>query len=149
MEKSGINELKKPEDERHIIIKWYYLDYYWKKQNAAINKSINGVWNPFPCEASWTILTLSYDIYCLDHCMVSYENLLNRLRDKNQFQGEKYEIAISAIFTRADYKIEYLNKKDKKSCEFIARNELIKENIAVEAKSRLRQGILHFLKDKN
>ncbi|GAH88301.1 unnamed protein product, partial [marine sediment metagenome] len=38
--------------------------------------------------------------------------------------------------------------KDKKTCEFIARNEFTKENMTVEAKSRHRQGILHFPKDK-
>lgn len=138
------NEIKKSHKDRHIIIKWYYSNYDWQKSHATDISKINGIWSTLPCGATWSLLTLAYDLYCLDHCKHLSDNLLKRLRNKDQFQGARYEIFVSAIFTRADYKIEYLEDKTKKSCEFIATHSISNEEIAVEAKSRHRPGVLDF-----
>ena len=138
------NEIKKTESDRHIIIKWYYSNYNWQKQHTTENNKTNGILSTLPCGATWSLITLAYDLYSLDHCMCLSENLLKRLRNKDQFQGVRYEIAVSAIFTRTNYQIEYLDSKTEKSCEFIATHKTTKEEIAVEAKSRHRPGVLHF-----
>jgi len=136
-------EIEKAEPERHLIARWYIAYCAWQKQHGTDENRIGGEWAALPSGDTWALLTLAYDLYCLSHCMNLSEDLLKRLRDKNQFQGARYEIATAATFARANYKIEYLKIKDDKSCEFIAKHEETGEQVAVEVKSRHRQGVLH------
>ena len=42
------------------------------------------------------LLALAYDFYTLEHCGAAVpQKLLHRLRDGNQFQGARYEIAVA------------------------------------------------------
>ncbi len=136
-------EIEKLEPQRHVIAKWYIEYCEWQKQNTTNENKIEGGWSALPSGGTWALLTLAYDLYCLSHCMCLPKDLVERLRDINQFQGARYEIAVAATFARADYKIGYLKIKDDKSCEFIAIHKEREEKIGVEVKSRHRPGVLH------
>jgi hypothetical protein len=90
------------------------------------------------------LLTLAYDVYTLRHAMAiaAGDPLIKRLGQREQFQGARYEIAVAAIFVRSGYKIEWLTDTSRKLPEFIARRDGSDIEIAVEAKSRPRPGLL-------
>jgi hypothetical protein len=68
---------------------------------------------------------------------------MHRLRNYDGFQGARYEIAIAAAFVKCGFEIEWIEDKAVKHPEFIARNPLTREEVAVETKSRHRSGVLH------
>jgi hypothetical protein len=71
--------------------------------------------------------------------------LLQRLRNRDQFQGARYEIAIAAIFARIDCEITFFGREavGTKHPEFTARFRPTGASLSVEAKSRHRPGVLH------
>ena len=88
-------------------------------------------------------LALSYDLYVVDQRELLRADLVNRLKDINQFQGARYEVYVAASFVRAGFEVEPENEKDGKTshCEFVARHRS-GAAYSVEAKSRHREGIL-------
>ncbi len=137
-----------PEGERHVIAKWYASYCDWQKTHAADKNRVEGGWAVLPSGDVWAILTLGYDLYCLAHSLDLPEDLIQRLRNRDQFQGARYEVAVAATFARDDYKIDYLKSESDKSCEFIAKHEQTGEQVGVEVKSRHRHGVLHLRGDR-
>lgn len=89
-----------------------------------------------------SLLALAYDYYSLFHCSAkTLPSLLNRLKNKDNFQGAKYEIAVGGIAARAGFDIEWINLKEK-HCEFIGAHKITKDKVAFEAKSHHREGVL-------
>jgi hypothetical protein len=72
---------------------------------------------------------------------------MKRLRDRDQFQGARYEIAIAAIFARLDCEIRFIDEDEtlrgKKRVELVATHRPSGQSIAVEAKSRHRAGVIN------
>ncbi|MDD5742308.1 MAG: SEC-C metal-binding domain-containing protein [Candidatus Peribacteraceae bacterium] len=132
-----------PENRRHVVKKWLDSTNKWLvegKENTAmigsnISKKVNGI--------ALSLLTLSYDIYCLLEVDRLPEKLMARLRNDAEFQGARYEVAIAGIFVRAGFSIEFCEElHGEKICEFIATHPS-GLTIAVEAKSRHRTGVLN------
>ncbi len=90
-------------------------------------------------------LSLAYDLYWLQLFHKLPKSLEKRLRDREAFQGARYEILIAATFARAGFDIQLLDEtvKAAKHCEFIATHKLTRTQVYVEAKSRRRPGVLH------
>ena len=90
------------------------------------------------------LLALGYDFYCLQSRNKLPEFLVSRLRDGKQFQSARYEVAVAAIMARAAFEIEFLDDKnvEEKHCEFIATHKGSGFEFGVEAKSRVRPGVL-------
>ena len=90
------------------------------------------------------LLALGYDFYCLQSRNKLPEFLVARLRDGKQFQSARYEVAVAAIMARAGFEIEILDDKnmEEKHCEFIATHKASGFELGVEAKSRVRPGVL-------
>ena len=67
------------------------------------------------------------------------------MRNRNEFQGARYEIATAAIIARAGFGIKFLDDtlKKERHCEFIATHKYTGIEIGVEAKSRHRKGVIH------
>jgi hypothetical protein len=88
------------------------------------------------------MLTLAYDIYCL--CLINQlpEEILDHVRNYNEFQGVRYEIALKASLVRAGFSISWLESNEIHA-EFTASLAESGEIIIVEAKSRHRLGFLH------
>ena len=134
-------------EERHVVIQW--VDSYgdWKRANQTDNnkQEDSEVWGALPTGEVQALFSLAYDTYCLQIVNRLPDFLIKRIRDRQQFQGARYEIAVAAIIARAGFEITFLDNvvKSKKHCEFIAKQKVTGIEIGVEAKSRHRKGVLH------
>lgn len=89
-----------------------------------------------------SLLALAYDFYTLEHCGTPVPSkVLDRLRDENQFQGARYEIAVAGLVVRSGFNIEWKGGKDK-HCEFVGTHKVMGAKAAFEAKSHHRGGVL-------
>ncbi len=88
------------------------------------------------------LLALGYDFYTLEHHSVELrKEHWRRLKDVDQFQGVRYELAIAAMACRAGFRIEWCGGKDKRG-EFIGTHTLSGQKLVFEAKSHGRDGVL-------
>ncbi len=139
------DQLAKTFEERHFIAQCVSRFHQWKKR-ASKRHSVDGRWIATFDGWSKTLITLAYDIYSLHHTYHLPEHLITRLKNKDQYQGARYEISVAALFARLKCKIEFLDTNEnraEKHCEFIATHDETNVSIAVEAKSRHRPGIIH------
>ena len=139
----GMAEQRKAIDEQHIVVRWIKeMGNLLKNSPNRLEDPIREIKSAEPSGNVQALLSLAYDVYSVYHCAELPDELINRLRTPDQFQGAKYEIAIAALFARAGFNIEWLVKSSSRICEFIATHKITKEQIIVEAKSRHRQGVL-------
>jgi hypothetical protein len=129
-----------PEAERHVVVRWRKAlgDLVKDGQQTA-----DGGWiETGPVKA---YMSLAYDLYWLQLIHKLPKSLERRLRDKEAFQGARYEVLIAAVFARAGFEIELLDEtvKAEKHCEFVAIHKSTRAKVYVEAKSRRRPGVLH------
>ncbi len=139
----GTEELNKPHEERHQIVKWY-VDMRLFQQRQPVQE--NGLHSCVPNGAFAAFIHLGYDLYTLQHHSSMQNRLVARLKNKDQFQGARYELFVAATCIRAGYEIEYEDEGDvtRKHPEFVAKHKATSQIITVEAKSRYRHGILDF-----
>jgi hypothetical protein len=140
------------EKNRHFIASCFHKFQEWrliliKEQNRKEGER----WEGIPDGWSKSLICLAFDITSLRHRNQLPIELLNRLRLTQEYQGARYEIAIAAIFARLGFSIEWLSEKKDglKHCEFIATHTFSKMHIAVEVKSRHRQGVIHTSGERN
>lgn len=129
-----------------------YADYYQRHKQQILLKS-KETGNPpliYPSGPILFWLTLCYDLFCLKHKFSLPEplNLIERLKNKDAFQGARYEIAIAASLIRAGCNVNWINPKNvpsgMKICELIATHRSTEISFTVEAKSKHRDGILNY-----
>ncbi len=140
------SQLVLPEQDRHILLHWFDSLESWKKANQTEqNQEGEHLWSAVPSGKVKALLQFAYDHYCLQTINKLPEFLVNRLKNRNEFQGARYEVAVAAIIARAGYEISFLDEvaRTERHCEFIAKNKYSGEEIGVEAKSRRRMGVLH------
>ncbi len=98
------------------------------------------------------LISLAWDVATLIHAGEPPDELIDRLRDRDNFQGARYELAIAAIFARLDCSIEWLDPdpalRKVKRVEFEASHRPTGQRFAVEAKSRHRAGVLQPARDR-
>ncbi len=132
-------------EEPHFLFKCFTQFSEWKKRNAEIedNRVDNNTFYALTDGWSKTLASLAFDVCSLEHKKQLPVHLMNRLRNKEAYQGAHYEIAVAAIFSRLDCDIEFLDeeKRTDKHCEFFATHKPTNTLIAVEAKSRHRAGV--------
>ena len=140
--KWGNSELKKSLEDRHQLLKWYdSMCHFQAKQtpqdDGTYEIKVNG------SMLSW--YRVAYDLYLIKHNAELKDKLLNRLKNKEQFQGARFELCSIASMIVSGFDINFENEDDttRKHPEFLARNKSGLE-IAVEAKSRHRNGILEY-----
>lgn len=85
-----------------------------------------------------------YDLYTVDNNNALQEDLLHRLRNKEQFQGAMHELFVEATCLQAGFAVlrEPLIRPKSKNVEFIAIHKETQQHISVEAKSRHRSGVM-------
>jgi hypothetical protein len=139
----GNAELRKPFEERHIILQWYnalcnFQKKHLKKDGVIYSATCTG--------AVGAYLSLAYDLYVLRHHSLLQQHLINRLKNQQQFQGARYEIYVTSLFIKAGFNIEFENELDKSisHCEFIATHIKSGTKYSIEAKSRHRPGFLGY-----
>ncbi len=139
-------EASLPQKEQHVFMRWVGSLFEWKKTSQTdSNKVDERVWAAAPSGEVKALLQFAYDIYCLEAIDRLPDFLLERVKNKNEFQGARYEIACAAIMARAGFEINFLDDqvRAERHCEFIAINKYTREQVGVEAKSRRRKGILN------
>jgi hypothetical protein len=134
-------EAAKPEAERHPIISW-------RAQGAAYMNAQppqpDGSRVALPCGAWAAYNCFAYDLYIVDDNGGLDEELLQRLKNRDLFQGARHELFAEATCYRAGFTVQHENEKDgnTKHTEFTVRHVATGQLLSVEAKSRHRQGVL-------
>jgi hypothetical protein len=86
--------------------------------------------------------TFYHDFYTVAHNSQIDEYLMGRLRNRDQFQGAAYEVFVEATCLSAGFNIIHEKDLTRKNAEFIAVHKQTGQHIAVEAKSRCREGVM-------
>lgn len=139
-------QLQLTSDDRHIVMNWLFLYSEWQQDtHIPENRYSEYLWGAKPSGIVEALLSLAYDIYCLQSVNKLPIFLVKKILDKNEFQGARYEIAVAAIIARSGFDITFLDDiiKSVKHCEFIALHRKSGIEVGVEAKSRRRKGVLH------
>ena len=132
----GNEELKKPFEERHSILKWYHhLCTLQRKYMTTPDQIFSG---PLTGAAS-AYYRLAYNLYLIAHNGTDIQTrLLSRLRSAEHFPGAFFETQVAAWLIRAGFELEFENESDRSTshCEFTATYPSSKVKFSVEAKSR-------------
>jgi hypothetical protein len=134
-------------EEQHVIYRWWLSFCEWSQTGSNIKTLLDEkeVYSGTVTGHVKAFSQLAYDIFCLQTVKKLPEALMTRLRNSDQFQGARYEIAIAAIMARAGFEINFLDGEIKhlQHCEFIAKHKISQIEIGVEAKSKHRSGVLN------
>lgn len=96
-----------------------------------------------------SLLSLAFDVWLLTQKGYMRQDWLDRLRNREEYQGVRYEIGVASLFVRMGCDLEFYddepdeNGRLPKRAEFIATHTLTKDRVAVEAKSRHVDGVIH------
>ena len=137
-----------PDDERHFVLKCFeQLHVFLKEHSDAETLARDG---QMSAEANgWVryLISFAWDVATLIHAGEPPTQLIDRLRDRESYQGARYEVAVAAIFARLDCSIRWLDTdpslRTVKHVEFEATHRPTGQEFAVEAKSRRRDGVLN------
>jgi hypothetical protein len=137
-----IKERLKTQKDKHLIVQWYEEMGYKLDKVRDPSLPENHLFSIKQSGNIRSLLAMAYDYYSLFHCNAkTLPKLLNRLKNKDNFQGAKYEIAVGGLAVRAGFDIKWINLKEK-HCEFIGIHKITKDKVAFEAKSHHRAGVL-------
>ncbi len=137
----GNEELKKPYENRHPLIKIYNKICDYQKSFVKTSGQVHSA--PFTGAVS-AYMWLAYNLYIIAHNAELHQRLIKRLRHPEQFPGAYYETYIAAIFIKAGFLLEFENEEDKTTshCEFIATHKETGNKYSVEAKYRHRKNFI-------
>lgn len=137
-------EMAKPvEADRHVLVRWLKAFREQQLKHLPANHHKGQVFAAPTTGEITELLALAHDLYLLQKVDRLPDSLVNRLRNHDEFQGARYEIAIAAAFVKCDFEIEWIGDLPVKHPEFVARNKQNHEEVAVETKSRRRPGALN------
>lgn len=133
-------ELARDKRDQHIVVRWFLeKDELFATRADDHGKAVRSV---VMTGGVKSLLALGYDVYSLLHTGKILPKLVNRLKNRDQFQGARYEMALAAIVARCGLKLEWLNANEM-HCEFVAREHRSGLRVGFEAKSHHRPGILN------
>lgn len=130
-------EAAKPATEQHPILAWYR---HIVELSKTLPEEPDGLIGATPDGLMSAYLLLSYDLYVLRDNGKLQEAVVQRLRNRDQFQGARYELFVAATFVRAELEMEFDDETDasKRHPEFVATDPTTGDKFAVEAKARQR-----------
>ena len=133
-----------PPDD-HFLMRCFKRYGDWSKANMTPENKEGDLWASEPDGWTQYLMTLAFDVASLKQNSALKDELVRRLRHKDQFQGARYEIAVAAIFSRLRFDVSFFDDRttSEKHPEFIAHHPESGLEIAVEAKSRHRAGVLN------
>jgi len=141
-----------PLEKRHFIFKCFEAYKNWREKNSVPENEIEPEkWSAVPDGLTKSLLALAFDIACIIHVHEHVpEKIIERLKKNDHiYQGARYEIAVAAIFARMGCTFEFLDEtldgltQTPGHCEFFATDKETGITVAVEAKSKVRKGVLH------
>jgi hypothetical protein len=132
----GNAELAKPLANRHPVLQWYDRVCWLQKEHATTPGEVFSM--PMTGAAS-AYNRLAYNLYLIAHNAKDVQTLLiQRLKNKDNFQGAFFETQVAAWLIKANFELEYEDESDtsRKHCEFTATFKQTGDKYSVEAKSR-------------
>jgi hypothetical protein len=136
-----------PPSERHAILRWQvaFAEVTRRPPSAALQTEHGTQFSATPSGPAYALVSLGYDLYCLEGAGRLPEFLVDRLRRNKSFQSARHEVAVAASLVRADFDVRFLDdvEHEKSHCELIAVCRRTGLRFGVEAKSRVRRGVLH------
>lgn len=134
-------EAAKPEAERHPIITWRAEGAAYMNAQPA---QPDGTRVAVPCGALAAYTNFAYDLYVVDDNGGLDDEFLQRLKNRQLFQGARHELFAEATCYRAGFTVQHENEKDgsTRHAEFTVRHAATGQLLSVEAKSRHRAGVL-------
>jgi len=132
------DELRRSFLDRHPVMQWRCQIIDHIRKHSKVPGQPTG-FNPTNFIAAFN--SFAYDVYTVDHNGRLDNFLLQRLRNKAEFEGARHELCAEATCLRAGFTIKHENQKDTKArhAEFVAIHSSTTQQIAVEAKRRRRQ----------
>lgn len=144
------DEARKPAGQQHIVMRWLAgWDELLQRAVREEGKPGERIYVPLTGETQELIALADDACRILQKENRFPKKLRERLLNRRQFQGVRYEVAVAATFIRCNFDVEWINDKTGpankagKRCEFNAVQRVTGEAVAVEAKSRHRRGTLH------
>ena len=134
---------RRPKEQQHIVYRWNHSWFETLKASIPENSQKGRLYKTAITGDGRSLLLLGRDLYRLQRAGVLTRSLTGRLRDHREFQGARYEITVASVFLSCGFKIEWVNGKERRHCEFYAVHPRTKTRIAVEAKSRRRPGVFN------
>ena len=130
-------QLALPFQGRHQIFKWFRAATEFSKSLITNARFTEGEhYGDTPTGEVQALAALTYDVFHLLQIGAIPANLLERLKDQEQFQGARYEILVAAILMRSGCIPEFTYEKSKKHCDIITNDVITGVTMAVEAKTR-------------
>jgi len=135
-EEWGGAEISKQLKERHPIMQWYeglcqVQKSHKQGEGELFSTPLTGAISAYA--------RLSYNLYLIAHNVRDIQTrLIQRLKDKANFQGALYETQVAAELIKAGFELEFENEEDGSTthCEFTATFTRTGRRFSVEAKSR-------------
>jgi len=117
----GEAELAKAETERHPLGQWRVETLRYMQQQPRLP---DGTYNAPPSGFMAAYMAFAFDLYAIEDNSRFDDDLLTRLKNKQQFQGARHEVFVEATCLRAGFSIEHENERDgsKRHAEFTARH---------------------------
>jgi len=137
-----------PPESLHTLIKWYRS--FRKFQRSQSEGKKESIIEFYPNGATKALVSLAYDLFTVENNLYLPPRLLQRLRNVQQFQGARYELFCVCALLRGGFSVEFEDETDGTTShpELIATHLTTRTKIAVEAKSKHRQGILGMSGDR-
>jgi len=134
-------EAAKPEAERHPVITWRTEGALYLNAQPA---RPDGSRVALPCGALAAYSCFAYDLYVVDDNGGLDDELLQRLRNRDMFQGARHELFAEATCYRAGFTVQHEDEKDRNTrhAEFTVRHVTTGQLLSVEAKSIHHPGVL-------
>lgn len=141
-------EEKKPLNDRHPALQW--MEAYVVNHNKMMAED-----NPDPSSfqigagAAW--YRFAYDLYTIQDNAELQAVLKKRLLNLDTFQSARHELWVAALSVAAGFELHFENESDNTTThpEFVGIDKFSKARIAVEAKSRRRNGAYGFASGKD
>jgi hypothetical protein len=136
-----MNEFRRPEADQHPVVRWK-TEAARHMNNQPLQPSGFRITAATGFMAAY--MNLAFNLFAIEDNSRFDEDLLGRLKSKEQFQSARHEVFAEATCLRAGFAIEHENEKDRKTrhAEFTARHKRTGQLLSVEAKSRHQRGIL-------
>ncbi|MCK6505734.1 SEC-C domain-containing protein [Myxococcota bacterium] len=132
-------ELSRPIHDRHPVMAWRWGHYEAAKKLVP---GPDGLLVSIPTGDEAALLTLANDLFVLRHNGAFQDDILDRLRHRDQFAGARYELFAASTCVRAGLTVRHEDERDRsrRHVEFIATDANLGLQLAVEAKQRQRKG---------
>lgn len=141
-------EEKKPFNDRHPALQWMhtYVEHHNKLRSEG---NIDPRASQIGAGAAW--YRFAYDLYTIQDNAKLEAILKKRLLNPDSFQGARHELWVAALSVGAGFELQFEDETDnsKTHPEFIGTDKNTNDRIAVEAKSRRRNGAYGFASGKD